>query len=344
MFVNLNRLNESLDRLYESNSSLTEAFDESFPKWLKDRLVTINKYHTGNWATKREIPYDQRPDYINARDEDKWNSSSKSLFDKALSAGIDFSKTKVVEGPVPEKRTDERLKNENYIPIWLFPNGQVYIEGLNGSEIYMSTGKAFKYMPMKDRIGNASGFAYIDKTNIDPDSITNKRLDRSKMKADIRNNVPYYSRQGTADYKHFGRDAWGTRYDKSGYPILNPARYEKELEKIAGKKVYQVLEDYYNKIVDAQRKTADALSQVNPFDENDNSADTLKNIMNYITYAAGSYNSYMRKVDDIVNGGYSEDYKARTLGRIVQNIKNDSYISTIEDWGSNVFLSEIDWD
>ena len=343
MIINLNRLNESLNRLYESNSSLTEAFDESFPKWLKDRLVTINKYHTGDWKSKREIPFDQRPDYINARDEDRWNSSSKSLFDKALASGIDFSKTKVIEGPVPEKRTDERLKNENYIPIWLFPNGQVYIEGLNGSEIYLSTGKAFKYMPMKDRIGNASGFAYIDKTKVDPEAITRKRAQRSAMKADIRNNVPYYARQGTAEFDSFGRGGWGTRFDKSGYPILNPDRYKRELEKIAGKKIYQVLEEYYNKVVDAQRKVAEAYSQEDPFN-GENNINSISNLIDYVRWAASRYNDYMRRVDSVVNGGYSEDYKARELGNIVRRIKEDDYMQSIENIGSKIFLSEIDWD
>ena len=343
MFVNLNRLNESLERLYESNSSLTEAFDESFPKWLKDRLVTINKFHTGDWSVRRGIPYDQRPDYINARDEDKWNSSSKSLFDKALSAGIDFSKTKVVEGPVPEKRTDERLKNENYIPIWLFPNGQVYIEGLNGSEIYMSTGKAFKYMPMKDKIENASGFAYVDKTKIDPDSITNKRKERSEMRKELLN-LPYYARKGTAEYDKFSKDYWTRNFDKSGYPILNPERYKRELEKLAGKKIYQELEKFYNKIVDAQRKVADAYSQIDPFDRNDDTAGKLRDIMLYVRYTADNYNDYMRKVDDYVNGGYSEDYKARKLGDIVRMIKENDNMRHIDEIGSNIFLTDIDWD
>lgn len=346
MIINLNRLNESLDKLYEGNSShssLTEAFDESFPKWLKDRLLTIKKYHTGGWAARKDIPYDQRPDYINARDENKYDSSTKSLFDKALKAGIDFTNTKVVEGPVPEKRTDERLKNENFIPIWLFPNGQVYIEGINDTEIDFDSGKAFKYVPMKDKIAKATGFAYIDKSKINSDAITDKRKDRRDMRSELMN-LPYYARRGTQDYKHFSQDYWGTDYDKSGYPILNPERYRKELEKVAGKKIYQVLEDFYNRIVDAKRKVIDAYSQINPFDSDRNDRDRIRNILNYIDYAANNYNDYMRRVEYILNGGYTEDYKASELGRIVSKIKNDDYIKQIDDLGSQIFLSEIDWD
>lgn len=346
MIINLNRLNESLDKLYEGNSShspLTEAFDESFPKWLKDRLLTIKKYHTGGWAARKDIPYDQRPDYINARDENKYDSSTKSLFDKALKAGIDFTNTKVVEGPIPEKRTDERLKNENFIPIWLFPNGQVYIEGINDTEIDFDSGKAFKYVPMKDKIAKATGFAYIDKSKVNPDAITNKRKDRRDMRSELLN-IPYYTRRGTQDYKHFGRDYWSNDYDKSGYPILNPERYKKELEKIAGKKIYQVLDDFYNRIVDAKRKVADAYSQIDPFDKENNDRDRIRNIMNYIDYAAGNYNDYMRRVEYTLNGGYSEDYKAAELGRIVSRIKNDDYIKQVDNLGSQVFLSDIDWD
>ncbi len=346
MIINLNRLNESLDKLYEGNSShspLTEAFDESFPKWLKDRLLTIKKYHTGGWAARKDIPYDQRPDYINARDENKYDSSTKSLFDKALKAGIDFTNTKVVEGPIPEKRTDERLKNENFIPIWLFPNGQVYIEGINDTEIDFDSGKAFKYVPMKDKIAKATGFAYIDKSKVNPNAITDKRKDRRDMRSELMK-LPYYTRQGTQDYKHFGRDYWGNDYDKSGYPILNPERYRKELEKVAGKKIYQVLDDFYNRIVDAKRKVADAYSQIDPFDTEGNDRDRIRNIMNYIDYAARNYNDYMRKVEYALNAGYSEDYKAAELGRIVSRIKNDDYIKQVDNLGSQVFLSEIDWD
>lgn len=343
MIINLNRLNESLDRLYESKPSLTEAFDESFPKWLKDRLLVINKYHTGDYAARRNIPWNERPDYINARDESRWNSSTRSLWEKALAAGIDFSKTKVVEGPVPEKRTDERLKNENFIPIWLFPNGQVYIEGLNGSEIYQTTGKAFKYMPMKDKIENAEGFAYIDKTNIDPEAITGKRKARASLRADIMNNVPEYARKGTPDFKKFGRDFWGTEYDKSGYPILNPERYQKEIEKLAGKKIYQVLEEFHNKIIDAQRKVAEVYSQEDPF-SSETDIDKISNLINSIRWAASRYNDYMRKVDRIINSSWDEDYKARELGELVRRIKHDDYMQSIENIGSQIFLSEIDWD
>jgi hypothetical protein len=66
--------------------------------------------------------------------------------------------------------------------------------------------------------------------------------------------------------------------------------------------------------------------------------------MSYIDYAARNYNDYMRKVEYALNAGYSEDYKAAELGRIVSRIKNDYYIKQVDNLGSQVFLSEIDWD
>ena len=337
--VTLNRLTESLNKLYESNN-LTEAFDESFPKWLKDRLITVRKYHEPGGY--RSVSWQDRPEYINARSgDDAYNSESNmSLFNKALAKGIDFTNTKVIEGPIPEKRTDERLKDPN-IPIWLFSNGQVYIDGINDNELYKATGKAFKYMPMKDKIANAKAFAYIDSSKIDSNIINKKRGDRATLRQELAN-IPNYTRRGTKDYDKFaGWTSYGTPFDKSGYAIVNPERYKKEIEKLSGKKIYQELEKYYNNIVDAKRKVMDAYAVQDTFSTNSR---TIRSIMDYIDDAVSSYNSYMRNVNNIVDSTYSEDYKAKELGRIVSNIRNDYSMRRINDYGAEVFLSDIDWD
>lgn len=339
--ITLNRLTESLNKLYESNEqSLVEAFDESFPKWLKDRLITVKDFHGPQGYHK--VQWQDRPEYLNARSGDDAYSSQKnmSLFNKALAKGIDFTSTKVIEGPIPEKRTDERLKDPN-IPIWLFSNGQVYIDGLNDNEIYKITGKAFKYMPMKDKIANAKGFAYIDSSKLDSDSIKNKQDSRETLRKELAA-MPNYFRKDTKEFdKYSGWRHYGTQFDKSGYAIINPERYKKELEKLSGKKIYQELEKFYNEIVDSKRKVMDAYASQDSF--NTNSRD-IRSIMDYIDDAVNSYNRYMSLVNNIVNSNYTEDYKARELGKLVTNMREDYSLHNIRRLGSSIFLSDIDWD
>ena len=74
MFVNLKSLNESLSKKYiVEDINLTEAFDESFPKWLKDRIVTVKTFHEPGGYSK--VPSQQRPSYRDSRKgEDAYSS------------------------------------------------------------------------------------------------------------------------------------------------------------------------------------------------------------------------------------------------------------------------------
>ena len=239
--IKVSNLTESLDKKY-----LLEAYDESFPKWLKDRLNVVKEFHKGNYYA---TPRDQRPEYYNARDEKYLSDADKSLFHQCLSKGIDLSNTQVIEGPIPLKRTDPRLHEPN-MPVWLFTNGQVYIEGVNDSEIFKLTGKAFRYVPVKDKLANAKAFAYIDGSKINPTAITDKRAQRSEIKKDIQKNLPNYARVGTKERSNLGMSgyAWSAgefvdATDKSGYLKVNPARYKEELKKLLGNKIYDELEE-----------------------------------------------------------------------------------------------------
>lgn len=359
MFVNLKSLNESLNKKYiVEDINLTEAFDESFPEWLKDRIVTIKKYQK-NW---RSIPDDQRPRYKNSRKgEDAYSSSdNKSLFTKSLNKGIDFTKTKVIEGPIPEKRTDERLKEPN-IPIWLFPDGQVYIEGINDDEIYSSVGKAFSYLSMKDKLANAKAFAYIDGTSLDPQAYKNKLSQRDAMTRDIHQAMKDNPSAGIfrkGDPEKFYTNVSGDWYDrslstaeynghvdKSGY-LINPKRYEQALKKAGAKKVFQNLENVYDRIIEVKDDIAAASSYVDPFEDRD-SYKQLSSFMSELTRAISDYNDIsneLKQYSDQYNSGQmnKQDYE-RWLGYFNDQIKNNSRFKSLKDMGNDIFLAGVDW-
>lgn len=347
MIININSLTESLDRKLQESHSLNEKFNSSFPDWLKRRIIVTKD--SSNYQKAKNIPYTDRPAYINARDDKYDNYESKSLFQKALAAGIDFEETNVIEGPIPEKRTDPRLKEPN-IPVWYFAgategsSGQVYIEGLNDNEIYRPFDRAFKYMPMKDKLANATAFAYIDGKTLKPEAYAELKQNRRERDKELRK-IPNYTRKGTDEYDRFGKSgSWNSRVDKSGY-IIDPARYEGALRRLAGKKVYQELQNMHDTIVDAKRKVLDAYSVIDPFDTNNDDSEYLRNILNDVGRAARYYNDYMRQVENIVNDpSYDEEHKQFALGRVVDNIKTNSYIRNIKEKGSNYFLQDIDWD
>ena len=359
MFVNLKSLNESLNKKYiVEDINLTEAFDESFPEWLKDRIVAIKKYQK-NWNS---IPDNQRPLYKNSRKgEDAYSSSNdKSLFTKSLNKGIDFTKTKVVEGPIPEKRTDERLKEPN-IPIWLFPDGQVYIEGINEDEIYRATGKAFSYLPMKEKIADAKAFAYIDGTTLDPQAYRNKLSQRSDMTRDIHKAIKdnpsagifrkgdpekFYTNVTGAWFNSTSSEAERKGYlDKSGY-IINPNRYKEALKKAGAKKVFQNLESIYDRIIEVKDDIAAAASYIDPFEDRDNYKQ-LSTFMDYLMRAISDYNDMSRELkslSDRYNSGQidKKDYE-QWLIYYNDEIKRNSYFKSLKDIGNDIFLAGVDW-
>lgn len=351
MLINLKSLNESLERLSESNLPLNERFDDSFPKWLKDRLVTVKNSHSG-FNKAKGIPYQERPDYINARNERTWDPKSMSLFNKALDKGIDLTNVKVIEGPIPVKRTDERLKEPN-IPIWLFEvpysemvNGervqkkynQVYIEGVNDNEVYRPMDRAFKYIPMKYKMEDAKAFAYIDGSKIDPNAIASKRLDREDHAKELKEIG--YGRRGK-DPDKFSKPSYYGTVDKSGY-LIDPNRYKKKLDELKAKSIYVELEKFHDRLEDLKYKSQDAYASIDTFNTTD--MINIKELMYCLIDAVENYNRYCRRVEDITNAGYSEDYKLKELGNIVRQLREDSRIKEAERRGADIFLSDIDWD
>lgn len=341
MLVNLKSLNESLENLCESSLPLNERFNDSFPDWLKDRLVTVKNYHHGGYDKRKNIPYNKYPAYINARGEDNWNPSTMSLFDRALGNGVDLTQLEVYEGSVPEKRTDERLHEPN-VPIWLFDNGQVYIEGINDNEIYKPMDKAFKYIPMKYKIADAKGFAYYDSSKVDTMSIANKQGERRDRARELKDMG--YGRRGK-DPKQFIKSSYYGKLDKSGY-LIDPDKYKNELAKIKAKNIYQELDNFHDKIADYKIKIQDAWSSTDMFgSDRSSSIRKLTNLMSDIDSAAGEYNKYCTQVEDILSNNYlAEQDKLQRLGNIITNMKDNYYLNRLKENGADIFLSEIDWD
>ena len=342
--VKISNLTESLDRKY-----LSEAYDESFPKWLKDRLNVVKEFHKGNYY---KTPRDQRPEYYKARDEKYLTDSDKSLFSQCLSKGIDLTNTQVIEGPIPLKRTDPRLHEPN-MPVWLFTNGQVYIEGVNDSEIFKLTGKAFRYAPVKDKLANAKAFAYIDGSKINPTAITDKRTQRREIKYDIKTNLPNYARVGTKERSDLGMHNWaninGTSVwdtDKSGYLRTNPVRYKDEIKKLLGDKIYEELQKYFDEMVELKRQAVDFLDDIDLYSDNNPEAFKFaQTLMSDLQIVSSTYQAQFNDVEYTVNNRFwDDDVKKNRLGRIVRELRADKSIKRLKEKLKPVAYSYIDWD
>ena len=367
--LNLRAMNESLERLYgidypvplneevdsidysESkvlNESLNEAWDPSWPKWLGDRMEDLAKQEQpkykswkSNWRPKTNNGL--LPDYKNTRDEDKYSRGAWNNFAKL---GVPLNKLKVEEGPVPEKRTDPRLKDETLIPVWGFPNGQVYITGFNESEEYVNpkakdpelNHKAFKYMGTKYLLSEADKFAVIKK--IDVDSLTGandiKRSERASNKI-----PPEYDRTRKAS-------SWqNERKDKSGY-IVSPKKYEKKLARMKAKNIYYELDKFYDMIQDYKVKVHDYLLMYDPFsDDSASFSSRAENLMDKLSAVASRYNRYMQQVDRVFADTASyptEEIRLDRLANIIDSMRNDSSLEDLKSYGSDKFYSDIDWE
>ena len=347
MAVRLKNINESLERLYESsNTSLTEAFDESFPKWLKDRLIQVKNYHGTDKTNDRDVgkvPRENRPSYISPRGY-MGKDRDLGLFSSLLKHGIDLQNLKVVEGPVPEKRTDERLKSPN-VPIWHFPNGQVYIPGINDNEeTDINPGKvgAFKYVPSKYLMSTADAFAYFDESNLGTDKYSQTRQDRAEHSKELRDIK--YGRQGK-DPEQFVPYTWrssNTHYDASGY-LVDPTVYKDKLDEIRASNYSVELEKIHNIIKEYSEDISAALQYYDPF-ENEDEYNTLNKNLSRLRDAVRAYNRYANRITDIANDiAISDDYKRKYIKTYLSDLKGDYDVREIMNNSSDIFLSGVNW-
>lgn len=354
--LNLKSLNESLEKLYgvdvdaincpaPLNESLNEAFDPSWPKWMRARMSDLAKMndskYTGwrsNWKPKTGM----YADYKNTRDEDKY---ARGAWNNFASKSIPLDKLPVTEGPVPEKRTDERLKNEDLIPVWGFPNGQVYIPGFNDSEIYQNlkdnnkdlNGRAFKYIGTKYLMSEADKFATINKSDISGLSGA-----RDAIRAGRKMNKPDPEFDRTREPA-----TWrGQRKDRSGY-IVDPKRYERKLAKLRASNIYAELDRFYDIVMDYKIKIHDYLSTYDPFMGNSGSFSSIaETLMDKLSGVAAQYNRYCKQVEDILTSSYysDRDSQLEALADIIRKMRNDSDLKSLQDYGKDKFYSDIDWE
>lgn len=354
MAVRLRNLNESLDRLYESHDEpLTEAFNDSFPKWLKDRLVTTRKTFGTDKGKDREysnVSRDERPDITTPRG---WygNTRDLGLFSGLLNAGADFDTLQVHEGPIPEKRTDERLKEPN-IPIWGFENGQVYIPGINDQEtttIVPEKGRIpFKYVPMKYLLANAKYFAYIKSSDLTPGEYTRKRTQRGEQSKELRD--MNYGRKDK-DPEQFVKPMPSNYYrnsnekaslDKSGY-IVDPKRFYDKLKQIKASRYGDVLTQYHDLLEEYKEDIISAMQYYDPF-ENKDEYQLLNSLMGYLRGAIGAYNSVASRIESTANDNfYDDEYKTRRIAKYLESLQNDYDLSQLKSMGDSVFLGSADW-
>lgn len=356
MIVKLKNLSESLEakQLNESyNTQLTEAFNDSFPKWLKDRLVTIRKYHgtdkENDYEGSRDrdyhsVPYKDRPSYSMPRGQYVSNTRNLGLFSNLLNA-TDLQDVEIIEGPIPEKRTDPRLKEPN-IPIWGFANGQVYIPGFNDQEESrtdtFNDGRvvAFKYAPFKVIQPSAVHFAYIDGSKMPKSTYKELRKERAQTAQELRD-MDYGRRGGRSnDPKRFS-SPFGDK-DKSGYPI-NPNKYAKKLADLRASRYSEVLQETYEMLLDYRDDITATMQYYDPVKDKEEFR-AIKNAFVYLNRAIDDYNQAVENIDDVVNASYyDEEDKRGLIGRYLKNLKSADSFKNLKTVGDSIFLSGANW-
>lgn len=259
MLLNLKALNESFENKYK----LEEAFDDSMPKWLKDRLA-YSAIRNGNSKTHSN----KVRSYIDNGASDKYPDQPVASFQQNrstgeygwelglasqfLKAGVDLSKVKIVEAPVPNK-IPRITKNNQIIPIFLLENGQVWAKGINDREEYAAYPyEPFRSMKADDILSKCKAYCYIDLSDPNINTVGDKRDERRKLKAEL-NKIPNYFRSEG--------DVWNPR-DKSGYTNkYNVKRYREKAKELKLKTVDSKLEECAQKIVDYKIQLSDILNE-----------------------------------------------------------------------------------
>lgn len=358
MLVNLNKLNESLDKKYLTESEdLNETFSD-MPKWLKDRILTVKRMDQygltphqvgkGNMANVGpSTTYSGRGYQYSG---DRYN---KSLFKTLLDKGINLDTVEVIEGPMPAKNTDPRIKEPN-IPIYLFDNGQVYVEGCNDSEEYrdfidkdgFKNSRAFKYLPFKYKKENAVKFAYIDGSKDSNFLGSERRKERNERNSELRGLVNY-----ERDRKNAGTHDWRMDVDKSGYTVIPSAeKYKDKLNELKADKLFDQLDEFHDYIMQAKEELSYYFSNLDINDSNfrSNNENVFRDLWVTLSDAINEYKEIMSEVDSAVNNeDWDKDQVRKYLGRHVIGgytwERLEGNIKKLKRDSGRVFNSVIDW-
>lgn len=358
MLLNLRSLNESIEKKYsmneEKNTTLVEAFDESMPKWLANRIAFTN-LKTGNsaikigrgiakprnfwsWyereAIKKKYP-DAGPEYTDYRRNSKTDEEGEelNLANQLRAAGIDVSRVKVVEAPVPS--TVPR-QSKDRIDIFGMKNGQVWARGINDREIYSNSGKIFKKFA-KDRsdefLDKCIHYAYIETSDPAVGSYTTIREKRQKLAQEL-NEIGNYNRQ---EYDPYGN------FDKSGYRVTKTSqRYKKALDKIKYSKIDKTFEEIASRIENIKYALISALTEVDLTDREESSR--VLDIVEYATEDLDRANDKYLETIEFINDESFDKNESWVLSRIMDHIdrvneyldsaeeRTEEYTKTVADW------------
>lgn len=362
MLVKLNKLNESLENKY-----LNEAFSD-MPEWFKERMLDIKTHDAwygaghgeaaheyGKNARKRK-PKSLAPDYAGRGYQWSADRGEKNLFTR-MKKDLALDKLEIIECPVPSKSTDPRFKEPN-IPIFLFPNGQVYVKGYNPDEMYADyenpggwkEAKAFKYLSIKYLKDHCVKFAYIDGNN-DDNFIKDKKDKRYSSKVALRNAYPERHPEYAGRNRRDERSGKYRDFDKSGYAVIPPVdKYKKELQRLKGKKIYDQLDEAHDYLIFVKDELANIFSNIDIDADEDQSKAYFNSLRSYFLEAIDDYRYVVKmldNMDEFVDNPNDDDQK---LEYIRQYIISDyhyrdlvSNIETLKERSGEIFNSVIDW-
>lgn len=362
----LKKLTESLEnkedkKVISESIKLDEKLSDNMPDWLKKRLLTT-KYdprgrrysrdvnlHKGNIDSKNPEA-GPRPSYAKARND----YSDPALFSKMLDRGINLDSVNIIEGPLPAKRTDTRLKEPN-IPIFYFENGQVYVKGVNDQEEYAGDGsyKPFKYLPQKTLLSDqVKAFAYIDGNDDSNFTVKEKRSNRVDYSSGLPDN--YYKEKEKDRYgKSLNPGKYGYKMDKSGYVVIPTIdKYKRQLDEIKATKIYDVIKEQEEYLKDFQQEMANIFMGADLTDFNEYGTDiyaVINDMIDDFQQAVSYFTRLQNEVDNIFANTSLDGKQKRDQLVNILNYRHSNYnrlldrTKRLKEASKNIFNSVIDW-
>lgn len=356
-------MNESLEKKYpvyeEKRNTLTEAFDESMPKWLANRIA-YNNLKSGNSPIKvergvkgtpnkgtRRVAYggwrdsdvinrkypEHGPDYVTYKKSSKTGESGEdlNLANQLRKAGIDLSKVKIIEAPVP---SIVPKKSKKRIDIFGMDNGQVWARGVNDREEFGNhTFKKYVKDFPDNFLSHVIHYAYIDTSDPAVGAYADIKEKRLALKQEL---------QEIGNYNRVRNDPYGN-FDKSGYRVTPTSKkYKSALDKIKFSKIEKTFEEIASRIEDIKYALITALNEIDLTDSHE-SYRVFKIIRDATDDLQHANTDYLGIVD-FINGESFDPKESYTLSYVMNEIRDveirlsraeegaKEYIKTVADW------------
>ena len=366
MLLNLKKLNESL----EKNYTLDEAFDDSMPKWLRDRIAVTNvegrqsevSYRTYGGTKNRgtgssidlshKYPLGQVPwvDYQANRKEGE-SDYDLGLGPQLLKHGIDLSKVKIIEAPVPDK-VPRSTKNQQIIPIFHLTNGQVWAKGINDREKYADGNAPYGvYDQTFGALGNklipyCDAYAYIELSDPAVGTVAELREKRKELLREVEQ-LPNYIRQdknavarGYAYVSGRGR----VKVDKSGYYTeVNQRKYKDAVKRLRASNVGKNIITYTEQLEDYKEVISSILLDIDFSDNTDDDiGNRLQSLQNAVQYLKNAYGELYDIIDTVDTTDYKNDsFYLDRIGNKASNLKD--YLEYLQDSVGKYEKAVADW-